>query len=148
MQRMKPKNVRHTESRLRVRYKETDQMGIAHHSNYVVWFEVGRTDLCREAGMTYREIEDRGYVLVVTEIGCKYRSPFRYDDEVVIRTEVAQLGSRAMQFGYELFRGDERCASGFSRHFWLDRETRRPVVAPADIIALFEPYCAGGEPKE
>ncbi|HVT03074.1 MAG TPA: thioesterase family protein, partial [Thermoanaerobaculia bacterium] len=62
-----PSSHRFAESRLRVRYKETDQMAVAHHSNYLAWFEVGRTDLCREAGISYREIEARGYVLVVTE---------------------------------------------------------------------------------
>src|SRR5690349_7628269 len=74
------------ESRLRVRYKETDQMGIAHHANYIVWFEIGRTDLCRAVGFPYRDIEARGYILVVTETQCRYRVPYRYDDEVVIRT--------------------------------------------------------------
>jgi len=81
--------MRFSESRVRVRYKETDQMGIAHHSNYVVWFEIGRTDLCRAAGFPYTEIEARGRILVVTEITCRYRKPYRYDDEVVIRTSVA-----------------------------------------------------------
>ena len=76
----------HVESRLRVRYKETDQMGIAHHANYIVWFEIGRTDLCRATGFPYNEIESRGFILVVTDIQCRYRMPFRYDDEVVIRT--------------------------------------------------------------
>jgi len=64
--------MRITESRTRVRYKDTDQMAIAHHANYVVWFEIGRTDLCREAGFPYREIEERGLILVVTEIVCRY----------------------------------------------------------------------------
>jgi len=63
------------ESRLRVRYKDTDQMGIAHHSNHVVWFEIGRTDLCRAAGIEYKRIEELGWILVVTEIGCRYRGP-------------------------------------------------------------------------
>src|ERR1044072_8730494 len=84
----------YVESRTRVRYKETDQMGIAHHSNYVVWFEIGRTDLCRASGITYREIEERGRLLVVVEIGCRYRTPFRYDDEVIIHTSVAEAPRR------------------------------------------------------
>src|SRR5512132_1791524 len=93
---------RFVESRTRVRYKETDQMGIAHHSNYIVWFEIGRTDLCRATGITYREIEERGYLLVVVEIGCQYRTPFRYDEEVIIRTSVAEAASRSIRFAYEL----------------------------------------------
>src|SRR3954451_9703235 len=92
----------YVESRTRVRYKETDQMGIAHHSNYIVWFEIGRTDLCRATGISYREIEERGLILVGTEVQCRYRIPYRYDEEVVIRTSVAEGRSRSMRFAYEL----------------------------------------------
>ncbi|HKR62748.1 MAG TPA: thioesterase family protein [Thermoanaerobaculia bacterium] len=130
------------ESRARVRYKETDQMGIAHHSNYVVWFEIGRTDLCRAAGIPYSVVESRGYILVVTEIGCRYRTPFRYDEEVLIRTSLAQLASRAMKFSYELYDGEGRevRASGFSSHLWLERESRKPVRAPEDVMVAFAPF--------
>lgn len=132
---------RSVETRTRVRYKETDQMGIAHHSNYIVWFEMGRTDLCRATGITYAEIERRGFLLVVVEIGCRYRAPFRYDDEVVIRTRVGEAGSRMFQFEYELSsaEGDVR-ATGFSRHVWVDRETRKPVKADADVLRAFGPW--------
>lgn len=133
--------LKHSESRTRVRYKETDQMGIAHHSNYLVWFEIGRTDLCRAAGVPYAEIESRGYILVVTEIQCRYRLPFRYDDEVVIRTSIAEAQSRAMKFAYELSDANgEMRATGFSSHLWLDRETRRPVRADADTMKAFAPF--------
>ncbi len=126
------------ESRTRVRYKETDQMGIAHHSNYIVWFEIGRTDLCRETGFSYRDIERRGSLLVVVEIGCRYRTPFRYDDEVVIRTSVREAASRSMTFSYELLdAADEVHATGFSKHLWLDRDTRRPVKADAEVMRAF-----------
>lgn len=129
------------ESRARVRYKETDQMGIAHHSNYFVWFEIGRTDLCREATLSYREIEERGFLLVVTELGCKYRTPYRYDDEVVIRTRVGRVSRRALRFEYELLDDSGSLhADGFSQHFWVDRETRRPVSVPHDLWKPFEPY--------
>lgn len=134
--------LRYAESRFRVRYKETDQMGIAHHSNYIVWFEIGRTDLCRETGFTYAAIEQRGFLLVVTEIACRYRSSFRYDDEVVIRTSVAEFGSRMLKFAYELRDGatEEVRATGFSSHVWLDRESRRPVRADDAVVAAFEPW--------
>lgn len=117
-------------------------MAIAHHANYVVWFEIGRTDLCREAGFPYRQIEERGLILVVTEIVCRYRAPYRYDDEVVIRTSVADLASRRMRFAYELLDGSgERLhATGSSSHVWVDRETRRPVVAGADLLQGFESW--------
>ena len=134
--------MRTTESRTRVRYKETDQMAIAHHANYVVWFEIGRTDLCREAGFPYRDIEDRGLILVVTEIVCRYRVPYRYDDEVVIRTSIADAGSRMMRFAYELrdATGARLHATGTSSHVWVDRETRRPVTAAEDVMAAFAPW--------
>jgi len=135
--------VRYVESRTRVRYKETDQMGIAHHSNYVVWFEIGRTDLCRATGFAYADIEARGYLLVVTEIGCRYRVPFRYDEEVVIRTSVANLASRAMKFAYELYAGGERRATGFSSHLWLNGETRVSVRADAEVMAAFREWVGG-----
>ena len=136
--------LRHFESRTRVRYKETDQMGIAHHANYLVWFEIGRTDLCRDIGFPYAAIEERGFILVVTEIGCRYRLPFRYDDEVVIRTAVAAIASRSMRFGYELcdLEGEVR-ATGFSSHLWLDRESRRPARAPDEILAAFRAWALG-----
>jgi acyl-CoA thioester hydrolase len=130
---------RFRESRVRVRYKETDQMGIAHHSNYLVWFEIGRTDFCRETSFPYVEIERRGFLLVVTEVNCHYRTPFRYDDEVVIRTSIAEVLSRRMKFAYELRdSGGERIhATGYTAHLWVDRETRRPVTAPPDILRAF-----------
>lgn len=117
-------------------------MGIAHHSNYIVWFEVGRTDLCREAGLTYREIEEHGFLLVVVEVSCRYRTPFRYDEEVLIRTAIDEAGSRSMRFHYELrsIDGSDIRATGNSHHFWLDRESRRPVVAPKSLFAPFIPF--------
>ena len=132
--------VRFAESRTRVRYKETDQMGIAHHANYIVWFEIGRTDLCRLVGFPYAEIEARGYILVTTEIGCRYRVPFRYDDEVVIRTSVESLASRAMKFGYELYCGEELRATGFTAHMWVDEKTRRPVRADDAVMGAFRAF--------
>lgn len=130
------------ESRLRVRYKDTDQMGIAHHSNHIVWFEIGRTDLCRAAGIEYRRIEELGWILVVTEIGCRYRGPFRYDDEVVIRTQLEEGSSRLVRFAYQLVEatsGEVR-AEGFSAHVWVDKESRRPRAASAEVITKFAPF--------
>ena len=130
------------DSRVRVRYAETDQMAIAHHANYLVWFEIGRTDLCRVAGTSYREIEERGMLLVVVEIGCRYVIPFHYDDDVLIRTSIAEAGSRSMTFHYELRDATAATlhATGFSKHFWLDRESRRPVKADAEVMKCFTPF--------
>jgi acyl-CoA thioester hydrolase len=117
-------------------------MGIAHHANYIVWFEIGRTDLCRAAGFPYSKIEERGRILVVTEVGCRFRIPYRYDDEVLIRTSVHDSASRSMSFSYELLNGsgDMVHATGFSAHLWLDKESRKPVRADQDAMKAFEPY--------
>ena len=117
-------------------------MAIAHHAEYLVWFEIGRTDFCRAAGMTYREIEERGSLLVVVEIGCRYVVPFRYDDEVLIRTSLAESASRSLKFGYELRDGSGETlhATGFSRHVWLDRETRRPGRADDEVVRRFAAF--------
>lgn len=133
---------KYVESRIRVRYKETDAMGIVHHSNYLVWFEIGRTDLCRAAGFPYSKIEERGFILVVTEIGCRFRTPFRYDDEVLIRTSVEEAASRSMRFSYQLLdaSGETLHATGFSSHLWLDRETRKPSRADEAAMTAFAPY--------
>ncbi len=117
-------------------------MGIAHHANYLPWFEIGRTDLCRSIGISYREIEERGFLLVVTEIGCRYRIPYRYDDEVLIRTGVDIASPRAMKFAYELRDGSGEVlhATGFSSHVWLDRETRRPISVRGEMIEKFKEF--------
>ena len=119
-------------------------MGIAHHANYIVWFEIGRTDLCRATGISYREIEQRGLILVVVEVNCRFRAPYRYDDEVLIRTSVAQSASRAMRFEYELLdaSGELLHATGFSKHVWVDRESRRPTTADEEVMRAFAPYLA------
>lgn len=117
-------------------------MGIAHHANYIVWFEIGRTDLCRATGIPYLEIENRGLILVVTEVDCRYRIPYRYDDEVLIRTRVVEAASRAMTFGYELrdATGERLHANGSSRHVWVDMKTRRPTTADEEVMRAFAPF--------
>ena len=132
----------YVESRTRVRYAETDQMAIAHHANYIVWFEIGRTDLCRAAGFPYKQIEERGLILVVTEVVCRYRAPYHYDDEVLIRTSVAEAASRMMKFAYELYdgTGERLHATGSSSHVWVGRESRRPVTADEEVMESFAPW--------
>ena len=114
-------------------------MGIAHHANYLPWFEIGRTDLCRILGTSYREIEAQGLLLVVTEVGCRYRIPYRYDDEVLIRTTVEMASSRGMRFRYELWdaAGETLQASGFTTHIWLDGATRRPTSVRGELLEKF-----------
>ncbi|MGI8556259.1 MAG: acyl-CoA thioesterase [Pyrinomonadaceae bacterium] len=93
------------ETQIRVRYAETDKMGIVHHSNYAVWFEIGRSEFCRTRGFSYREMEEKEKTLiVVAELYCRYKSPAFYEDELIIRTKIGELRSRTLRFVYEIYR--------------------------------------------
>jgi len=112
---------------LRVRYAETDQMGVAHHSNHIVWFEVGRIELLRQLGFSYIEMEQDGMNLPVVEIRCRYKHPALYDDEVTIRTRLAQMRSSILRFQYEVERkSDGRLlAEGESVHVVVGRDMKK-----------------------
>jgi acyl-CoA thioester hydrolase len=124
-----PTNENHqwSETRLRVRYAETDQAGVVYHSNYLVWLEVGRVELCRDYGFNYREMEseDDSYLPVV-EARVKYYSPARYDDEIIVRTRVIQLRTRSIKFAYEVLRASDNrlLAEGETHHIVMNREGR------------------------
>src|SRR5437667_10949140 len=91
------------DARLRVRYAETDQMGIVYHANYLVWMEVGRIEYCRAAGIRYRDLDrDEGILLTVAEASCRYASPATFDDEVTVRTWIAEAHPRLLRFAYEM----------------------------------------------
>ena len=116
-----------SETRLRVRYAETDQAGVVYHSNYLIWFEVGRVELCRDYGFNYRDMETGADAfLPVTEASVKYRAPARYDDEIIVRTRVVELRSRAIRFAYEVLRANDGAllAEGETRHIVMNREGR------------------------
>lgn len=110
---------------LRVRYAETDQMGVAHHSSYVLWFEVARTEFMRQRGIAYRDLEDGGLMLPVIELHCHFHTPCRYDDEVAVATSMEMKGP-LLTFRYEVRRaGDDRLvAEGKTVHAWADRRGR------------------------
>src|SRR5215467_10814934 len=94
------------ESRFRVRYAETDQMGMAYYANYLIWMEVGRSDFCRQCGFSYRDMEQQEQAyLTVAEATCRYRAPARYEDEIVIETELSRVKSRVVEFTYRIRRG-------------------------------------------
>lgn len=92
---------------IRVRYAETDAMGIAHHTAYLVWFEAGRTEYTRTMGMAYREVERGGTRLVVVEAHCRYHRPARYDDVLIVRTTIRELTKATVTFGYDVRRKDD-----------------------------------------
>ena len=119
-----------------VRYAETDAMGIVHHANYLVWFELARTRLCRESGTHYADIERSGYWLTVTGAEARYRSGARYGDTVRVASWVDRLESRGIRFGYEVHRDRQLIATGMTRHVWIDRNGR-PRRLPEPLRGSF-----------
>jgi acyl-CoA thioester hydrolase len=116
------------ETRLRVRYAETDKMGVVYYANYYVWMEVGRVDLCKACGFNYRDMEaDDGVFLAVAESQCRYRSPARFDDEVIVKTWIEAANTRIVTFAYEmrLADGDRILATGATRHIFVGRDMQR-----------------------
>jgi acyl-CoA thioester hydrolase len=126
------------ETRIRVRYAETDQMGVVYYANYLVWMEVARVELCKVCGFNYREMEEDGILLVVAEANCRYASPARFDDEVVIKSWVEQAGSRMATFRYEMCGSADgrKIATGFTRHIFLTRDFR-PARLPSKYFRFF-----------
>lgn len=136
----------YSEVRIRVRYAETDQMGVVYHSNYLVWMEMGRVELCRARGVRYRDMEqDDGILLAVAEANCRFQFPARYDDEVVVRTSVARASTRLLTFQYEIreVESQRMLATGFTKHIFCDRELK-PCRLPAKYHAAFFVTAAPG----
>jgi acyl-CoA thioester hydrolase len=109
---------------IRVRYAETDRMGLLHHANYLVYFEQGRTELLRSCGLVYKDLEDQGYLLVLTKVEVRYRSPAHYDDLLTLRTTVERVTSVRIDHRYELRRGQVLVAEGSSTLACVDRDGR------------------------
>ncbi|WP_282936927.1 thioesterase family protein [Paenibacillus sp. RC67] len=128
------------EHEIRVRYQETDQMGVVYHANYLNWFEIGRTELIRSLGMPYHKIEEHGLLLPVIDAELKFRVPAKYDDLLTIRTRIEDYTHLRMQFTSEIRRGEELLVSGGTRHVWVNKEwkpTRIDKAAP-DLYALLQ----------
>jgi len=124
---------------IRVRYAETDQMGVVYYANYLVWFEIGRTDFCSQHGFAYREMEQAdGLYIMVAEARCRYKAPARYDDELVVRTRLTAVRRRVLVFGYEIYKPgtDEVIADGETVHVVTDRDGR-PRSLPDKYRELF-----------
>ena len=121
------------ETEIRVRYAETDKMGIVHHANYLVWFEAGRSELCRACGFSYKEMEADGLLMLVAESYLRYKAPAHYEDVLIIRTKVAEIRSRSIRFVYEVYRpeDDTLIAEGETMHLMTDAD--RNVRSIPDI---------------
>ena len=115
------------ETPVRVRYAETDQMGMVYHANYLIWFEIGRTEFCRARGFAYREMEENeSSFLVVAESYCRYKAPAYYDDDLIVRTHITELRRRSVRFGYEIVREatGQLIAEGETGHVVTDAHGR------------------------
>jgi acyl-CoA thioester hydrolase len=123
------------ETEERVRYSETDQMGVAHNKSYFEWFELGRTEFCRSKGIPYKDVEAQGFFLVVVEALCKYRKPLRYDQPFIIRVTLREAATKKVVFDYEILTKEERrqVASGYTVH--VSTDARGEVSAlPAAVL--------------
>jgi acyl-CoA thioester hydrolase len=127
------------ETILRVRYAETDAMGVVYHANYLVWFEVGRGDYFRALGQDYGQWEQRGYALPVAEVSARYHAPARFADEIAVRTWLEQVRSRGLTLGYEVVKADTRLrlATGWTKHICMDGQGQACRL-PSDMLALLE----------
>ncbi len=117
----------HHDTTLRVRYAETDQMGVAYHSNHLIWFEVGRVELMRSRGVPYKQMETEDDChIFVAEVQCRYVAPARYDDVLRVRTRIAEAGSRFVQFAYEIARAEDGqlLATGYTKHVICGKDGR------------------------
>lgn len=124
------------ETQIRVRYQETDNMGVVYYSNYLVWFEIARTEYFRALGLVYRELEKKGFYLMVASVSCQYKSPAKYDDMVNIKACVPELKNSSLRFEYSLTVGDRLIAKGESVHVFTN-ENGRPVRIPEEVRSLY-----------
>jgi acyl-CoA thioester hydrolase len=127
------------ETRLRVRYAETDQMGVVYHSNHLIWFEVGRVELMRQMGFSYRDMErEDGRFIAVAEVKCRYRAPVYYDEEVVVRTRLKNVRESVVVFTYELLRAENGTllAEGETTHIVTD-PNMKVAVLPDKYLKTF-----------
>ncbi len=126
------------ETKFIARYAETDQMGIVHHSNYAVWFEAGRTDFLKKAGISNSSIEAKGALLPLYEMNCQFKSPAKYEDEILVVTKLSSLSRVRLQFSYEVVNADNSklLATGETMHAWTTRELK-PVNAEKIIPDIY-----------
>jgi acyl-CoA thioester hydrolase len=128
-------------TKMRVRYGETDQMGVAYYGNYAQYFEVGRVEALREIGMTYRSMEEKGVMLPVSEFCVKYLSSAKYDDEIKVMTAITSVEGARIRFDYELFNAENKClAKAHTVLVFVNKESMRPIAAPKDFLSILEEY--------
>ena len=124
-----------SETRFRARYAETDTMGVIYYANYLIWMEMGRTDYCRSVGFDYRDMERDGARMAVAEATCRYISPARYDDQIVVTTRVERLDRRLITFAYVISNGDTGgvLAEGRTVHIAIGNDGKSRSIPPKYI---------------
>lgn len=125
------------EVQIRVRYAETDQMGVVHHANYLVWFELARSEFCRAHGIDYRQMEADGLILPVVEARVRYVSPARYEDEVIVRATVIEVRRSTLRIAYQARRGDDILATGETLQILIEKQSNRPRMFRKEIAGRF-----------
>ena len=115
-----------SETTIRVRYAETDQMGIVYHANYFTWFEIARTEFLRSFSIDYRELEAQNVLLPVIDVGCKYITSAKYDDEVIIKTKLTRIKGVRLEFKYQVYRKIDNVllAEGYTKHAFVDKQLK------------------------
>ncbi|MCE3297012.1 MAG: thioesterase [Crocinitomicaceae bacterium] len=132
--------------KIRVRYGETDQMGYCYYGNYAQYFEVGRVEALRSAGMSYRDMENRGIMLPVSEFSVKYKAPALYDDELTITTLIREIKGPRLVFDYEIHKEDGLLvASAHTTLVFVSKENMRPIPAPQELLELMKAYAIENE---
>lgn len=127
-------------SKIVVRYAETDQMGIAHHSNYPVWYEIARTDLIKKIGITYSEMEQMGVMTPLVELQCRYNGTARYEDALLVKACVEELTPARIKFRYQILHNDKDTPinTGYTLHAWVDAQTFRPISMKKRFPELYQ----------
>ncbi len=130
--------------RVRVRYAETDQMGVVYYANYLIWFEMGRAEYCRQMGFSYANLESNGFRLMVADAHCRYKAPARYDEVVRIETSIQELKKKTLVFGYKIFNDttNQLLAQGYTKHVCTDLQGKL-VRLPESFMACLLPSSPG-----
>ncbi len=130
-----------SETKVRVRYAETDQMGYVYYGNYATFYEVGRVELFRNLGFSYKALEDSGIMMPVLELHSKFLKPAKYDEEITVKTYLSEKPSVKIRFDYELFnQGGELLNKGYTTLVFVDMKRNKPCMAPPDFLARLHQY--------
>jgi len=120
-----------------VRYAETDQMGVVHHANYLIWYELARTRFCDEAGLPYAEVEALGFLMIITQAQQDYRRAAHYGETVRVTCRLDWIKKRSLQFGYRVECNGQLLSEGYTRHLWVKRDSMRPCSLPEEMQEKF-----------